>query len=159
MTRLLPFLILAGLVAELASIIMVGNALGLVTTLLLLLAGGVLGISLIRSAGTSIVTALRSPVQASSLQQDAAGKAMARVVSGLFFLIPGFFSDLIGFLLLIPHFRRWLRSKFPVQSFSSSHPPGRHGETIIEAEAIEIVGELDSPDPANGRDRNGTDKR
>jgi UPF0716 protein FxsA len=159
MTRLLPFLILIGLVAELASIIVVGNLLGLVPTLLLLLAGGVLGIGLIRSAGTSIVAALRSPVQASSLQQSAAGKAMARAFSGLFFLIPGFFSDLIGLLLLIPQFRRWLRSKIPVQSVSAGMAQNRQGETIIDAEAVEIVGELDLPDQGRGRDNGGSDRR
>jgi UPF0716 protein FxsA len=159
MTRLLPLLILIGLVAELASIIVVGNLLGLIPTLLLLLAGGVLGIGLIRSAGTSIVAALRSPVQASSLQQSAAGKAMARAFSGLFFLIPGFFSDLVGLLLLFPPFRRWLRSKLPVQSFSAGMEQNRRGETIIEAEAVEIVGELQSPDPAQERDKDGTDRR
>ena len=82
MTRLLPFLILAGLAAELASIILVGNLLGVVPTLLLLLAGGVLGIGLIRSAGTSIAAALRSPVQASSLQQSAGGQGHGARVFG-----------------------------------------------------------------------------
>ena len=159
MTRLLPLLILLGILAELASIIMVGNVLGLVPTLFLLLAGGILGISLIRSAGTSIVTALRSPVKASSLQQDAARKAMARAATGLFLLIPGFFSDFIGLLLLIPQFRRWLRSRLPVQRFSASRAPRRHGETIIEAEAIEIVGELTSSHPARGMDRDGPNNR
>jgi UPF0716 protein FxsA len=159
MTRLLPFLVLIGLVAELASIIVVGNFLGLIPTLLLLLAGGVLGIGLIRSAGTSIIAALRSPVQASSLQQSAAGKAMAHALSGLFFLIPGFFSDVIGLLLLIPQFRRWLRSKIPVQSVSAGMGQNRQGETIIEAEAVEIVGELHPPDPGRGRDKGGSDSR
>jgi UPF0716 protein FxsA len=159
MTRLLPFLILIGLVAELASIIVVGNLLGLVPTLLLLLAGGVVGISLIRSAGTSILAAVRSPIQASSLQQSAAGKAMARAFSGVFFLVPGFFSDLIGLLLLIPQVRRWLRSKIPVQGVSSGMGQNRQGETIIEAEAVEIVGELDPPDWGRGRDEGNSDRR
>lgn len=149
MTRLLPLLILAGLAAELASIIMVGNLLGVVPTLLLLLAGGALGISLIRSAGTNIVAALRSPVQASSLQRAAAGKAMARVIAGLFFLIPGFFSDLLGLLVLFPPVRQWLRSKLPVETYSTAGPaPGRR-ETIIDIEAIEIVAEDQPQDPAH----------
>jgi UPF0716 protein FxsA len=159
MTRLLPFLIIVGLVAELASIILVGNLLGLIPTLLLLLSGGVLGIGLIRSAGTSILAALRSPVQASSLQQGAAGKAMALAFSGLFFLVPGFFSDLIGLLLLIPQVRRWLRRKIPVQSVSAGMAQNRQGETIIEAEAVEIVGDLDPPDQGRRGDDVSSDRR
>lgn len=152
MTRLLPLLILAGLAAELASIILVGNLLGVVPALLLLFAGGVLGFSLIRSAGTNIIAALRSPVQASSLQRAAAGKAVARVIAGLFFLIPGFFSDLVGLLLLLPPVRLWLRSKFPVESFSTATPPSGRSETIIDIEAVEIMGEVQPQDPDRRQD-------
>ena len=153
MTRLLPLLMLAGLAAELASIIMVGTALGVIPTLFLILAGGVLGVGLIRSAGTSLAGALRSPVQASSLQKGIAGKAMARAVAGLLFLAPGFFSDLAGLLLLMPPVRQWLRSRLPVESVSASRTAYRHGETIIDAEAIEVTGELQQPEPGRGRGR------
>jgi UPF0716 protein FxsA len=159
MTRLLPFLILAGVAAELVSVILVGNVLGVLATLLLLFAGGVVGISLIRSAGTNIAAALRSPVQASSLQRGVAGKAVARVIAGLFFLIPGFFSDVLGLLLLLPPVRQWLRSRIPVDSFSTGGPMARRHETIIEAEAIEIVGEIQPPDPAGRRDGGRGDVR
>ena len=155
MTRLLPLLMLAGLAAELASIIMVGNALGVIPTLLLILAGGILGVGLIRSAGTSLAGALRSPVQASSLQKGIAGKAMARAVAGLLFLVPGFFSDLAGFLLLMPPVRQWLRSRLPVESVSASRTAYRYGETIIDAEAIEVTGELQQPEPGRARCRDG----
>jgi len=150
MTRSLPLLILTGMAAEIASIIWVGSALGVLPTLLLLFGGGILGISLIKSAGTGIAAALRSPVQASSLQADAAGKAMARVFSGLFFLIPGFLSDLAGLLLLLPPAARWLQSKVAVQGFSTSGPAPRRYETVIEAEAIEIMAEVEPPRPPEG---------
>ena len=149
MIRRLPFLILAGIIAELASILWIGNFLGVGVTLLLLMAGGLLGVSLIKSAGTGIAEALRSPVQASSLQRGAAGKAVARVLSGVFFLIPGFFSDVFGLLLLLPPVRQWLRSKIKVEQFSTSNRPPPRYDTTIDAEVIEITGEIDPPDPVN----------
>lgn len=152
MTRLLPLLILAGLAAELASIMVAGNILGVLATLLLLFAGGVLGIGLIRSAGTSIAAALRSPVQASSLQREAAGRAMARVIAGLLLMIPGFISDFLGLLLLLPPVRHWLGSKIPVHGVSTGGPAARRHETIIDAEAIEITGEVQPPNPAHRQD-------
>lgn len=152
MTRLLPFLILAGLATELASIIVVGNVLGVIPTLLLLFAGGAAGIGLIRSAGTSIAAALRSPVQASSLQRGVASQAMARVLAGILLLVPGFFSDLLGLLLLLPPVRRWLRSKIQVRSFSTGAPQERRYDTVIDAEAVEIAAEVLPPDPAPGQD-------
>jgi UPF0716 protein FxsA len=159
MTRLLPLLILAGLAAELASIIMVGNALGVIPTLLLILAGGVLGISLIRSAGTGLAVALRSHVQASSVKKGIAGKAVARGVAGLLFLVPGFFSDLAGLLLLLPPVRQWLGSRFPVESVSARRTAYGRGETIIDAEAIEVTGVLQQPEPGQGRGRDGAGGR
>jgi UPF0716 protein FxsA len=153
MTRLLPLLILAGLAAELTSIIVAGNLLGVLPTLLLLFAGGVLGISLIRSAGSGIAEALRSPVQTSSAQKGAAGKAVARVTSGFFFLIPGFLSDIIGILLLLPPVRQWLRARFTFERFSTSRPPGKQNDTIIEGEAIVIEGELPPPGRPPGADQ------
>jgi UPF0716 protein FxsA len=149
MTRLLPLLFLFGLVAEIASIIWMGRAVGVAGTLLLLFLGGIVGMSLIKSAGTGIAAALRSPVQASSLQQGAAGVAVARVAAGLLFIIPGFFSDALGLLLLLPPVRQWLRSKVAVQGFSASsmgpEPRPRRYDTVIDAEAIEIVAEVEPP--------------
>jgi UPF0716 protein FxsA len=159
MMRLLPLLFLAGLAAELVSIVVAGSLLGVIATLLLLLTGSVLGLGLIKSAGTNAITALRSPVQNPSLQKGAAGEAVARALSGLFFLIPGFLSDVIGVLLLLPPVRRWLRLKLPVNRVSPGGPPGRQGVTIIEADAVEIVGELHQPGRAPSEHRGGAESR
>lgn len=148
MLRALPLLILAGFAAEIASIIWVGSAIGVLPALVLLFGGGVLGISLLKSAGLGIAAAIRSPVQASSLQRDAAGKALARVLSGLFFLIPGFLSDVAGLILLLPPVARWLQSRVAVQGFSTQgpHRPDYHRHaTIIDAEAVEITAEVEAP--------------
>jgi len=149
MTRSLPLLFLLGLAAEIASIIWVGGRLGVLATLLLLVAGGVIGIGLIRSAGTGLFAALRSPVQTAALQRGAAGQALARVGAGVLFLIPGFFTDLLGLLLLLPPVRNWLRSKIPVQAQTWESPPPRQYGTVIEAEAVEITAEVMPPEPRN----------
>lgn len=154
MTRSFPLLFLAGLAAEIASIIWVGDRLGVLATLLLLLAGGIIGISLIRSAGTGLFAALRSPVQNVALQRGAAGQAVARVGSGVLFLIPGFFTDLLGLLLLLPPVQQWLRSRIPMQTQTWENPPPRQYGTVIEAEAVEITAEVMPPEPGqNSRHR------
>lgn len=147
MIRLLPFCFLAGLALEIASIIWVGNLLGVLPTLLLLLGGGILGLTLIKSAGTSVVSALRSPVQTAVPLRGVGEAAVGRVISGLLFLIPGFISDALACLLLLPPVRRWLRSKIRVETVSTSAQPSRRFDRIIEADAVEISGEIDLPDP------------
>lgn len=156
MTRLLPFLFLAGVAAELASIILVGSYLGLLLTLVLLFAGAVAGISLMRSAGAGILETLRSTGRATALPSGAAGKAMAGIVSGLLFLIPGFFSDFLAVLLFLPSVRGWLRARIPVQRSHSSGPASHRSETVIDGEAIEIEGELLPPQPSPGQDKRVT---
>lgn len=152
MTRLLPLLFIAGFALEIASIILMGDLVGVLPTLLLLFGSGAVGVGLMKSAGTGIVAALRAPVQGSSLQRDAAGTAMARVLAGLLFLIPGFFSDILGLLVLLPPVRQWLRSKIRVQDFSTAAPRERRYGTVIEGEAVEISGEVVPPAPSSHPD-------
>lgn len=146
MTRSLPLLFLAALGAEIASIIWVGGLVGVVPTLLLMLLGGVVGVRLIKSAGMSVAAALRAPVQPAFPLQGLGGQAAARSVSGLLFLLPGFFSDLLALLLFLPPVRRWLGSKFRVDTCTVRPDADRRFERVIEAEVVEITAEIDPPD-------------
>lgn len=158
MTRSIPLLILAGMVAEIASIIWVGRALGVIATLALLFAGGVIGIRLMKSAGTTVAAALRSPVQTSSAIGGAGSLAVTRVLAGLLFLIPGFFSDFFAVLVLLPPVRQWLQSRFRVETAYTGRTGEaqpfreRHYATVIDGEAIEITAEVEAP-PASGQQR------
>ena len=148
MTRHLPLLFLAALAAEIASIVWVGQLLGIVPTLLLMLLGGVVGVRLIKSAGISVMEALRSPVQTRAPLQGTGGQAAARALSGLLFILPGFFSDAVGLLLFVPAVRRWLGSKVRVETYRPAPPADdRRFGTVIDAEAIEITAEIEPPDP------------
>lgn len=155
MTRLMPLLILAGLVAEIASIIWVGKALGVIPALLLLFAGGFVGIRLLKMAGTSVMDAFRSPVQPSSAMLGAGSMAITHVLAGLLFLIPGFFSDILALLVLLPPVTRWVRSRLHVETFTNSQDgcrdpfQGRHFDTVIEGEAVEIVAAVEAPPSSN----------
>lgn len=159
MPRLIPFLILAGVIAEIASIIWVGKAVGVIPTLLLLFLDGAIGIRLLKSAGTSVMEGFRSPVQASSPMRGMGGATVSRVVAGLLFLIPGFFSDILALLTLLPPVQHWVRSQFHVKTFSTqtsgADQPFRreHFDTIIEGEAVEIVAEVEGPASAGSSTR------
>lgn len=144
MTRFLPLLFLAAAAAEIASIIWVGKLIGVLPTLLLMLLGGAIGVRLIKTAGMSIAEAVRSPVQTATPLKGIGGPAAARAISGLLFLLPGFFSDVLGLLLFLPVVRRWLGSRFRVDTYSTVRPTyeSRLGP-VIDAEAVEIRGEVE----------------
>lgn len=146
MTRSLPLLFLAAAAAEIASIIWVGRLVGIVPTLLLMLLGGVVGVKLIRSAGLSLAAALRSPVQPAAPLRGLGGQAAARSVSGLLFMLPGFFSDALGLLLFLPAVQHWLGSKFRVETYDARPAGERRFDRVIEAEAVEISAEIEPPE-------------
>lgn len=146
MIRSFPLLLLAAAAAEIASIIWVGQLLGVIPTLLLMLLGGVVGVRLIKSAGMSVEAALRSPVQTSTPLKGLGGQAAARTLSGILFLLPGFFSDVLALLLFLPGVRRWIGSAFRVETFTAGPVQERRYGPVIEAEAIEITGEIEPPD-------------
>jgi len=146
MTRYLPLLFLVAIAAEIASIIWVGQLLGVIPTLLLMALGAMIGVRTIKSAGMNLAQALRAPVQTAAPLKALGGQAAARAASGLLFLLPGFFSDLIGLLLFLPPLRRWIGTKLRVDT--SSVPPGGAGrfDRVIEIEAVEIRGDIEPPD-------------
>ena len=154
MLRYLPVFVLAGFLLEIASIIWVGGAIGVIPTLLLLIAGGVIGVSLFKSAGVNAAAVLRSPVQDRSLHTSLAGTTLLRVAAGLLFLVPGFFSDAMALLLFLPPVQHWLKGKVKTGTLTAGPQgagPQRQQSTVIDVEAIEIHGEVEPPRRPDGQ--------
>ena len=139
MIRYFPVLLLAGLLGELASIIVAGRWLGVLPVLILVVLGMLLGVRVIRAAGLSLAEALRQPKQ---VRVDAADRIML-AVAGLLLILPGFLSDSIAVLLLIPNARRWLGRRIAggVRGTAASRADPFQGP-VIEAEAVEIEGDI-----------------
>ncbi len=110
--RLLPLLALAFFCLELASIILVGQRAGVIVTLLLIITDIVLGIGVIRSAGANAMSALRAPLRTPGSEAKLASGMALRVLAGVLFLIPGFFSDVLALLA----WRRLCRRGWPAGS-------------------------------------------
>ncbi len=131
---------MGGFLLEIASLIWVGARLGVVTTLLLVIAGAFIGTSLIRKSGLGLVSGLNAARGDTNAQMARAGRVFLLFLSGLLFISPGFFSDVVAALLLLPPAQKWLAShltgRFPPG-------PGQRGTTgiYIEGEAVEINSE------------------
>jgi UPF0716 protein FxsA len=103
-------------IVELYVIIQVGQAIGVVPTLLLLLADAILGSLLLRHQGRGAWRRFNEALaQRRFPGREVADGAMI-LVGGTLLLTPGFVTDLLGLLLLIPPTRamarRLLRSVF-----------------------------------------------
>lgn len=150
MIRFLPLFIILGFFLELAVMISVGRQIGVLATLLLVVAGAMLGGTLIRSAGIGMADALRRPEVSRSFATRDAAAGFLYLLAGLLFILPGFVSDAVALVLLPAAVRRWLAAKL-VASFEAKvnvhtrhWPPAEESAgPVIEGEAIEIKGEID----------------
>jgi UPF0716 protein FxsA len=103
-------------ILELYVIIQVGQAIGVVPTLLLLLADAILGSLLLRHQGRGAWRRFNEALAQRRFPGREVADGALIIVGGTLLLTPGFVTDLVGLLLLIPPTRaisrRLLRSVF-----------------------------------------------
>ena len=108
MGRLFLVFVIVPLV-ELYLLIQVGEVIGAPATIGLVIATALLGAALARREGLRTFLAIQETVAAGRLPTDDLIEGVMILLAGLLLLTPGFLTDAIGFLVLIPPTRRWLR--------------------------------------------------
>lgn len=127
--------------AEIAFFVLIGNAIGLWPTLAGVLLTAVAGALVLRWQGLSLISDIRSSMGAGRLPTRSLTDAMMVAIAGLLLLLPGYFSDLLGILLLIPPVRtliyRYLASRVTVVSTTTTSTYG-FGPRQVEDDTIEL---------------------
>ena len=134
---------------EIALFIQVGGAIGLGLTLAIVLITAVLGTYLVRTQGAMALGQLRNSFSDMRDPTEPLVHGAMILFAGALLLTPGFFTDAVGFSLLVPGIRsaayRAIRARVNVQSFGApGQPPGqpphaRHmGGDVIDGEYHEI---------------------
>jgi UPF0716 protein FxsA len=141
---------------EIALFIQVGGLIGLWPTLLIVIGTAVLGAFLVRSQGISQLRKLQSSFERLENPTESLAHGAMILLSGLLLLAPGFFTDTLGFLLLIPQVRdrvfRFLRSRVRVQSFPMAKAQERYTpreEGVIDGEFYEVDPDSLTPRPGS----------
>ena len=88
--------------AELYAIYKVGDAIGIVWTILLLAADSVLGSLLLRSQGRAAWRRFTDAAAAGRMPHREVLDGVLIIFGGAFLITPGFITDVVGLLLLIP---------------------------------------------------------
>jgi UPF0716 protein FxsA len=109
-------LILLFPLAEIATFILVGGAIGVVRTLGLVIVSALVGVIMLRDAG--VMTALKLQRQKGNPAAILA-EGGARMLAGLLLLIPGFLTDIAAILVLIPATRRLLFGRLAASAQSA----------------------------------------
>lgn len=144
---------------EITLFIQVGGAIGLGWTLAIVIFTAVLGAWMVRSQGARAMLNLRSSF--SSLQDPTEPLAHGAMIlfSGALLLTPGFFTDFVGFALLVPSVRtalyKYLRTRINVQKFQmgpdhTQRRPSNHGDRVIDGEYEEIDPDIPHQDGPSG---------
>lgn len=106
----MPFLLLFTLFALLDFVILfsVGSQIGLLTTLLMVLATGFIGLHLIRREGVATLARAQERFARGEVPTGELLTGAALIFGGALLMAPGFLSDGLGLLCLIPDARRLL---------------------------------------------------
>ena len=129
------FLLFVGVpLVELYLLIQVGSEIGALPTIALSILTAAIGTVLVRVQGFSVLLRVRDMLDRGDVPAIEVLDGALLLIAGLMLLLPGFITDALGFLLLIPPLRRRLILRFvrvvPV------HPrPGQGpGPRVIEGE-------------------------
>ena len=117
-------------IAELYVILQVGEAIGAVPTIAILIADSIIGSMLLRSQGRAVWRRFQATMQAGRMPHREVMDGVLVIFGGAFLITPGFITDIIGLLLLLPPTRALIRSRVVRRlgrrvAVSVGSPPGR----------------------------------
>jgi UPF0716 protein FxsA len=125
--------------AELAVFLLVTAWIGLGWTILATLATGALGWVLLTRQGTRALTDLRERARSRQAAGRELGDAGLVALGGLLMVVPGFLTDLVGLLLLLPFTRRPARALLARMALSRL-PDSLRGPVRVRSDRTAPVG-------------------
>ena len=140
---------------EIALFVQVGTVIGLFPTLAIVIITAILGTYLVRAQGFAALANLRQSFsQLSDPTEHLAHGAMI-LFAGALLLTPGFFTDAVGFSLLMPPFRlaiiKYFRTRVKIQGFqtmgdgNSMHFRAQSAkDDVIDGEFMDIDVDIES---------------
>tara|TARA_B100000579_G_scaffold282081_1_gene233570 strand:+ start:368 stop:853 length:486 start_codon:yes stop_codon:yes gene_type:complete len=120
--------------------ILLGGFIGIYPTLFIILLTAILGTFLVKTQGVNVLKEIQSKFNELENPTEPIAHGAMILFAGALLLTPGFFTDTVGFLLLLPKVRRaaffWLRNKVNLVKYSS---PERSGGDKNKYSDIEVT--------------------
>ena len=147
---ILPALLIVPLL-EIAVFIMVGETIGLMPTLVVVVLTAILGTALLQHQGLQTLRRAKASLDRNEVPVAEVFDGFCLLIAGVLLLTPGFLTDAAGGLLFVPPLRAWLRRFLLHRLLASSQvwvdgervdatggPRGGHRDTLIEGEYVEV---------------------
>lgn len=138
--RLLPILVFfIYLYVEISIFVAVANSIGVLLALIAIIATSIIGLSLVKSQGLKNLAAMQQKMANNENPTDEMVKNISLMIGGFLLLIPGFLTDILGALLLLPpvqqFFVKCIVPKMKVRSYRFQSSQSTKNESdIIEGE-------------------------
>jgi len=105
------FLFIVMPIVEMTILIKVGTIIGALNTIGLVLLTAIIGAALLRQQGLATLLKANQRLNSGELPAKEVAEGLILAVGGALLLTPGFVTDTIGFLCLIPGTRHWLAAQ------------------------------------------------
>lgn len=96
--------------AEIALLIQIGGAIGVLATIAIVIGTAVLGTSLLHRQGFGVLARATEAIEAGKMPVEPVIEGVFLLVAGAFLLTPGLLTDAFGFAMLIPPIRQAIAS-------------------------------------------------
>lgn len=127
---------------EIALFIQVGGFIGLWWTLGIVILTAALGTFLVRSQGLAVMAQLRGSFESLNDPTEPLAHGAMVLFSGALLLTPGFFTDAVGFALMVPGIRsmlyNFIRSRVNVQAVNYGDPNRSSDPEVVDVEYEEV---------------------
>lgn len=152
------FLLLVAVpIIEIALFIQVGGLIGLWPTIAIVVLTAIAGTVLLRAQGFATLAQLRSRLDRGGDPTGPLANGALILVAGIVLLTPGFFTDAIGFLLLVPPVRaaviRYLSRRITVVAMRTAGSGAAGHRAERPARGATVDGSYEEVDPTPGADR------
>ncbi|MCU7914684.1 MAG: FxsA family protein [Candidatus Thiodiazotropha sp. (ex Gloverina cf. vestifex)] len=141
MKPLLIFLLLfVGIpLTELYFLIKVGSQIGAFPTIFLTIFTALVGGMMVRAQGFSTLMRVREMMDRGETPAIEVMEGAVLLVCGILLLLPGFITDVVGFIFLVPPIRRWLltvslQGSGILRPLHPEPPAAQHKQDVIEGE-------------------------
>jgi UPF0716 protein FxsA len=119
---------------ELYLLFQVGSYFGALPTIVLCLFTAALGAVLLRQQGLETLMRVQSKLQQGEMPATEVIGGLILLFSGIFLLTPGLFTDIIGFICLLPQFRNYVANNMLAGILEKQAKQSQQNNTIVEGE-------------------------
>jgi UPF0716 protein FxsA len=136
-------LLLVATIVEITVLILVGQAIGILATIGLLILASVVGMWLLRREGNRTLTAFQEAVRTRRVPHREMADGVLIVAAGALILVPGFVSDVLALFLLFPPTRSIVSKRFAKRAEQQVRSAQHGGAFVVDS----VVVDDDFPEP------------